>query len=265
MTTRREMVKAGAGLAAIMAAGKAPAAFVRSLVAARNTMMAGGGKLSAKSYVQDGLVAMWDGIENAGWGVHDPNATEWIELVTNKVCPFVNSIGHFEADRFVSGQGGGVNIGTWVFQTLEVVVARFGGSYCIVSPYKANASSHHVIFASNAYVPNAANAGNKVQFDRYDLPHTVSFVSDRSSVNAPCVTYGDSILSTNGKYNDYWSIGAPGYITYATDRNRYSYADVYSLRLYSRALTAAEVATNYAIDKARFNLPDATQPKGGDL
>ena len=41
MTTRREIVKAGAGLAAILAAGNAPAALVRSLVAARNTMTAG--------------------------------------------------------------------------------------------------------------------------------------------------------------------------------------------------------------------------------
>ena len=30
---------------------------------------------------------------------------------------------------------------------------------------------------------------------------------------------------------------------------------VHSIRIYSRALTAAEIAANYAIDKARFNLP----------
>ena len=29
-------------------------------------------------------------------------------------------------------------------------------------------------------------------------------------------------------------------------------------RLYNRALTDAEIAANYAIDKARFNLPDKT-------
>ena len=42
MTTRREIVtKCGAGLAAIIAAGRAPAAFIRSMLAARNGMMAG--------------------------------------------------------------------------------------------------------------------------------------------------------------------------------------------------------------------------------
>lgn len=37
--------------------------------------------LTAKSYVQNGLLAMWDGIENAGFGVHDPDATYWVDLV----------------------------------------------------------------------------------------------------------------------------------------------------------------------------------------
>jgi hypothetical protein len=33
---------------------------------------------------------------------------------------------------------------------------------------------------------------------------------------------------------------------------------LFTARLYSRALTAEEIAANYAIDKVRFNLPDAT-------
>ena len=39
MTTRREIVKAGAGLAAIIAAGKAPAALVRSMLGARGAIV----------------------------------------------------------------------------------------------------------------------------------------------------------------------------------------------------------------------------------
>ena len=37
--------------------------------------------LSTSNYVQDGLVACWDGIENAGVGVHDPVATVWKDVV----------------------------------------------------------------------------------------------------------------------------------------------------------------------------------------
>ena len=37
--------------------------------------------LSARSYVQNGLVNQWDGIENVAYGVHDDSATIWIDLI----------------------------------------------------------------------------------------------------------------------------------------------------------------------------------------
>ena len=39
--------------------------------------------VNAFSYIQSGLVACYDGIENAGAGVHDPNATTWVDLTGN--------------------------------------------------------------------------------------------------------------------------------------------------------------------------------------
>ena len=36
---------------------------------------------TARDYIRDGLVALWDGIENAGWGTHDSNAAIWKDLV----------------------------------------------------------------------------------------------------------------------------------------------------------------------------------------
>ena len=44
MTTRRDIIKGGAGLAAILATGKAPAYLVRSMLAARNGIIRGGGE-----------------------------------------------------------------------------------------------------------------------------------------------------------------------------------------------------------------------------
>lgn len=37
--------------------------------------------LTAASYIQDGLIAQWDGIENADYGIHDDSATLWLSLV----------------------------------------------------------------------------------------------------------------------------------------------------------------------------------------
>lgn len=41
------------------------------------------GRISAKSYVKDGLVAMWDGIENAGFGQHSSDTSVWKNLGSN--------------------------------------------------------------------------------------------------------------------------------------------------------------------------------------
>jgi hypothetical protein len=50
MQTRREIIKSGLGLAGIIAAGKAPAALVRSLIAARSAMVGGGNAVSNVPY-----------------------------------------------------------------------------------------------------------------------------------------------------------------------------------------------------------------------
>jgi hypothetical protein len=39
---------------------------------------------TARDYVQSGLVAMWDGIENAGWETHNSAAITWKDLIGNR-------------------------------------------------------------------------------------------------------------------------------------------------------------------------------------
>lgn len=46
-------------------------------------MLFGDAKVSAKSYVNNGLVGLWDGIENAGFGVHSANLSVWKNLGSN--------------------------------------------------------------------------------------------------------------------------------------------------------------------------------------
>ena len=52
------------------------------MIAERQIAFGRGAKkgLSAKDYIQDGLVAMWDGEWNAGGGKHNTNATMWKDL-----------------------------------------------------------------------------------------------------------------------------------------------------------------------------------------
>ena len=46
-------------------------------------------KITARSYIQDGLFSQWDGIENVGYGRHDSTSTQWISLTGNSVIPYV--------------------------------------------------------------------------------------------------------------------------------------------------------------------------------
>ncbi len=39
--------------------------------------------ITSRSYVQQGLVAQYDGIDNAGYGTHDSSATTWVDLTGN--------------------------------------------------------------------------------------------------------------------------------------------------------------------------------------
>lgn len=80
MKTRREIISsimASVGLPLITKAVP-----IRSLLGAEGNSIINDSEktISAASYVQEGLYAQWDGIENAGYGVHDPSATIWINL-----------------------------------------------------------------------------------------------------------------------------------------------------------------------------------------
>lgn len=205
---------------------------------------------TARDYVQNGLVAMWDGIENAGWGVHDAAATSWKNLVTDADFPLVGNAAFNESCLVCDAQSDGCTIGTWEYQTIEVVCTRRGGTYAVVTPYSQVNNVRNVIFVSGfGYCGN--NYGKVVSFTNYQSPHNVAF-----TFGDEYLAYGDGVLSTSGNYNDWWTV-ATGVINYGIGGlvGRAGIGDYYAVRLYSRALTAAELAANYAIDKSRFNLP----------
>ena len=81
--TRKDFLKGMTGLASILACHKAPA-FVKSMLGARSSVTAMTEPtevIGADAYIQDGLLHMWDGIENAEWGLHDNNSLIWQDLV----------------------------------------------------------------------------------------------------------------------------------------------------------------------------------------
>ena len=228
-------------------------------------------------YVTDGLVAMWDGIWNGGVGgaPQDESATVWkdivggIELEVNS-----NASLSWNSDGLVSSSA---SVGRYAIQNSSVpdalcaqilMIAKSGVSYS---------------FNNGPLVMNLFSASNGRYFLRVDNNGNYS----DGGGDGVCRTYATSSadLTTalaNGllvtlnygnvkpKYADEFYIGNTMVTNTGTawggGNNNFGVGGqstwvacqrvtLARICLYSRNLTAAEIASNYAIDKARFNLP----------
>jgi len=219
---------------------------------------------TARDYVQTGLVAMWDGIENAGWGVHDASAAAWKDLIGERDAT-VASAGSWK-DNALHCDGttyGAIFAQSYDgFRTLEACY-KFGGGtnggvgfLCVVSSGNGNGvlinrddgSFGFGYYAGRPYFLGGPTVGASA---------TVVGVWDAdpaSNRNTSQYVNGVVVTTTGGSNPGF---GSGGSIVFGArqDGARPVVADIYCMRLYDRSLTAAEIAANYAIDKARFNLP----------
>lgn len=257
MNTRRDFVRGLSGLGAIIATGQAPAAIVRSMVAVRGAMFSGGAKLSAKSYVQDGLVAMWDGIENAGWGVHDAAATTWADLTGNGYNLTVGTQSSFTTNSLlyssVVAKGAAYRnstIGGVLQCEICCDITSKAGSGIIVCNGPA-----HWDYPNNIVVTSNNTRGVQTSYTK----RHEAYVRQTGIYRISCtkdILYADGkqVIDTGFNSAD-WASGMSQFSLFGRDDiNYWSLGSIYSVRLYNRELTADEVALNDTVDVARFNL-----------
>lgn len=251
-----------------------------ALINLRNALMTGKRTPTARDYVQDGLVAMWDGIENAGWGVHDPNATAWKELISGTDCAIIGSFAsnyYWAKQAFVKVSHGNGKI---VFDATGKLQEAFRAATFTVEAVTSNPVNNA---SWQAQIVNVCQTSDLMQYARSIFART-RVESSGFMGNLSGATYhsgaGVSLASKDviATYACVYDAGqSASYIDGEQKNSRYTAPDNtiegvhirlpsysygfrghhHSVRLYSRALTAAEIAANCAIDKARFNLPDA--------
>lgn len=230
------------------------------LINLRNALMAGKHTPTARDYVQSGLVAMWDGIENAGLGMHDANATTWKDLVGTQDMS-LSQYGSFSDDSLVcAGTGYAASRGATFadFIYAEVVVEydsleRQTGNIVIWGEYSGMPSysrSMDMIIYNDTLVQIGGQSvfytkGNdKLFLLQYTRPYSDNVFALANGISLERYTKQDNWASRYG-------IGFFG-----GRYSGYSYrGKIKRVAMYSRALTADEIARNYAIDKARFRLP----------
>ena len=221
---------------------------------------------TSASYVQDGLIAQWDGIDNVGTGTHDPNATVWKDLAGHNDLTIVAGRGSewrrgicFYMNTRTAGLASayGSEAAT-TYKTIEILFKKtswgsrilfWGGSQTrYVAFDNKDANPFHWVYFDGAkrtlyaktrcYEPNAVvatyddnNAVTQIYSD--GAPKATSVVGNTWNPGDNCVTLGWRSVNTAGA-------------NYGWD------GEVYTIRLYNRALTPEEVARNHAIDVKRF-------------
>lgn len=247
------------------------------LIGMRNAMFSGGGKLSAEDYVQDGLYLMLDGIENVGIGMpHSYLATSWADLS-----------GHGRNAQLLNGC-------TWTANSIYVhgkssdsIVKTAGPpsntNFTLECVHKMDSRDNYArLWDTEAYQNTARFAS---LFGTSLAPDNMCFIVDRSvDLNYNMIPVSTAARSfsvvpqtssnklglrafVNGQdIQVVFPIVSPDehppsstidFGNRSNNPNRGFDGAIFAIRIYNRILTPAEIATNYAVDVARFNLPTA--------
>lgn len=248
---------------------------------------------TAFDYVQDGLVALYDGIENAGWGIHDDNADSWQSLVSNSTIPLAAPTW---ADAYLSINS---TFGNAIKENSIKPIADLGTTYSLSNGftveylYRRNSfngwtGGNMFIFcmSSGRMAPNTSE-GYKLavrapynniwgdsrfpiawmrnssacvteQTTKNSYKTTTRFVSkcdglDLTAIRDDVIVGMGSVTSDNAVQ---W-LHLNGVLNESNWPNRYHYmygGDVFCIRIYDRALTKEELDYNYSIDKVRFRI-----------
>ena len=254
--TRRDFLL-GAGT---LAAGAALAHPIRSVVGSANSGYAIDDSPipTAEDYIQDGLVSLWDCIENVGLGEHNPDSTEWIDLVAGRKFTQVA----FESDCACVVQATrGCSFNAFHFDSTstELVCCRLAGS-----------TQNHS-FQSAQYVRINGTAGARgFSAQRYPIKNRQYIGTMHTAVITDAVPEEVNYLASTFEYVDgigyskYFLNGrqidarewqqeiefySMGIYNSLSPNNRF-----FRISLYDRVLGADEIAYNYDIDSRRFGL-----------
>ena len=257
-------------------------------------------EVTVDAYVTDGLVAMWDGENNAGRGSHSPNTTTWKNLVDatkwsaswspqsggtvrwkDKCASFVNQhhTGHgVEGHGSFSAAGGNPALGaamgdTWTIEASARPTQYYFNNYAgicgsdsssaYICQYEVGKIVTRVYKRGSEQTPSGFQNIPAADF-KADALWTVSFADSPTNM---CFSTNGCVCATdvnkaleNSTVSGSFSIG-----TGSSGDARLFDGDIYNVRIYNRYLTADEIARNAFIDRVRFDGLGGVRYLGGEL
>ena len=252
--------------------------------------------VNAFSYIQKGLVACYDGIENAGAGVHDPNATTWVDLTGNGNNGTVGSGLTWVANGWVNTSAA---VAKPILMGPSLAATTGSETFTMEFAGQRATTDRGVLFGqyNNSYGVNFeyCSAGDKNYPSSLRLHFYLALASDKTlnqyTTQATTFPNGDSAtlaLTAAPTERGIWKDGALAALTTTDNREilcRNTTCDsviggdsarpgdwqcpfigtCHAFRLYDRVLTADELAVNAAVDAVRFrgaNPATLTLPAG---
>lgn len=228
-------------------------------------------KWTTRNYVQDGLVAMWDGIEI-------PSSNGWVDIIDGNTFQATSGTITFADNGLVTFPGlilSCPQISQRLYNalnstqlTIELVSDKQsmtgGGELGFLALSSSSPTQHAALSVYNRsvtgdydwgvwYRNESSISGGVQRLGRKYLAYTVSgeartlYLSDElgslvsTSKTSRLNSYSISGLALGETMNKNWAKLFIGHL--------------YRIAFYSRFLTADEIAANYKIDKIRFNLP----------
>lgn len=275
-----------AALAILMAASLVGKPTVDALGAKEGFAVGADVEVTAADYIQDGLIALWDGIENAGWGIHDDSAPVWKDLTGKHKSVDVSARLRWDDDGLVVNKA----INTYI--NLTCLKNKYGHSngpltieqvgeftdnldysgFSIVQIRNSGDAEYGVSAGESISVPctsrNVPRYGMGMQScfpwpsglffeprSSYDGMFNYSMTCDGTTfsiykLGLPQVKHRE--CGPWSWYNQYNSLR----FFWAANGGTTGTAKAYCVRLYDRELSDTEILYNHLVDKIRFGLED---------
>ena len=228
------------------------------LLAAASAGLASAEGLSARSYVQRGLVANWDGIENAGWyGEHRESITAWKDLVAGATWTLpANAVVGEDCVTYAGSAA------SWNGNYTAATISKVRNGTLEAAFYVTEACSGQILFGGSGYRVSmrADSSADKLTLTASGgatVPQAVCPILGLK--NTACVTFLSDVPQTAYTNGFATTLGGSSRIA-TTDNKVYSgnglMGSIYAMRMYDVALTADEARYNAAVDAVRFKGED---------
>ena len=221
----------------------------------------------AKDYIQDGLICLYDGIENQGFGKHMEGVRlPWIDCVSgttytgDRYVFYNNGVGLVQTygDKIPFPDG----VSTQTEWTIEYV-AKLGVNLGTNNSFIRGAEGTYVFYPylisygenSRIYAGNYSEGSGMLSIP--NLNNNTTYAVWRMSTNpirmAGLAVLGNDISFIRGR-TAWGQLGVTGVVTADYTMNEGFVCRIKCIRVYNRGLTDDEIAYNYSIDCERFEL-----------